>query len=106
MDHEFFNIGGKFTVERDVEPDTARIVEVADAKGRGHECILEIYIYRTYEDEFSLNFDYEYDDADDDDYEYEDDYGYGDDYEYELYGDDYGDVDEHELIRRRVRDRW
>jgi hypothetical protein len=27
------------------EPDIARIVKVADAKGREHECILKICIY-------------------------------------------------------------
>jgi hypothetical protein len=45
QDHELLALGTKFTAEDpDMQPDTARIIKVFDAKGREHECFLRIFI--------------------------------------------------------------
>jgi hypothetical protein len=46
QDHELFTLGIEFTTEDPNmrSPDIARIINVADAKGREHECILRIFI--------------------------------------------------------------
>jgi hypothetical protein len=42
-DHELFALGTKFTADDpDMQPDTVRIIKMADAKGREHECILAL----------------------------------------------------------------
>jgi hypothetical protein len=51
QDHELFNLGTKLTTENPLmQQDIARIIKVADAKGREHECILKISIDRICED--------------------------------------------------------
>jgi hypothetical protein len=52
-------MGTKFTTETGRQPDIGRIVKVADAKGRDHECILKIFIDSTDDDipEFILESD-------------------------------------------------